>query len=293
MIGQSANTATAVLVYSARESWIMIVHFGLFGDLLMTRHGDSRLQRVLSVLLVPGIVLFLGLVLSGSAVAKDEDKDKGKNRLKKVDFAEMAREQFERIKDSTALKYNWDSILSFAASGKGPVLQDLIDAYKKPPAKPHTELRYLLATGIRLHYISEFAISGGKLDAATAKRLASFASKDCAREQDAWAAFNALRALASGDASFTEAVREQVDEGSTPLLRAAAAEALGRRRDEAQLEFLESALTKALKEEDKSARVLLVESLTWAIANTCAPKPKVAAPVKPKPRRVFLGNPKA
>jgi hypothetical protein len=198
------------------------------------------------------------------------------------DFAALSRNRFERIKDSTALAYNWESILNFVATGKGPVLSDLISAYKKPPAKPVAELQHLLATGIRLRYISEYAISGGKLNDDDAKRLATFAAEDCRRNSDSWAAYNAFRALTSGDRRFLDPVKEQVSGGATPFLRAAAAEALGRRRDAELLGFLESALAAALKEEDESARVLLVESLAWAVANTCAPKPKEKTQAPPQ-----------
>ena len=177
---------------------------------------------------------------------------------------EDARKDFLRMKQSSSLLWDANTIDRYAAFHEAPVLPDLLAAWQAPPAAPRRELRNLLADGILLN------ARGGRASDTDFEAASAFTRRLHVKPAEAWGAWCGFQALADHPEAEAFLVK-CIEAKANPLWRAAAIRTLPKTRGRGWLLKAPIWVEQAKASGKPFERAVLIEALTEACLTASRP----------------------
>lgn len=198
----------------------------------------------------------------------------------------LARENVERIEESTSLRWNAEVVESLARSAGEDVVPKLLKLYESPPEFCAESMRYIVAAQLN----ARFSGVGGKQllpSESDTELLQNFIKRNRRAPQHAWAihCFAGILAQQHNPELNLELYEILGDDDYPAATRVGVLEALSEAGDVSMLRVLEIMLNK--KYRDSAEDCVMLETAVWAAARTFKPKFSPGQELEGKWRPVF------
>ena len=232
-------------------------------------------MKYLPVFVTTGALLCLALTLV-SAQEKRQRPDPGK----------LARENVERIEESTSLRWNAEVVESLALCEGEDVVPKLLELYEKPPEYCVASLRYIVATQLRMRFSG---VGGRQLQASESdtELLRKFIKRNRCNPEHAWAIHCFAGVLGQQHDSQVNLELYEIlgDDDCPAATRVGILEALSESDDDSMQRVLEIMLNEKYK--DSAEDCVMLETAVWAAARAFKPKFSPGQELKGKWRKLF------